>query len=290
MFEKIRLLFQSMGIFEVVVLLAVLIGLAAALGAASWRRRRLERRLSVEIANLGNSPSRFRLRIEDPALALQIRFFYERKPLQLISVETGEAQPAPALAFAAPAGGGEIPAQPVGRRIGSGLGIASTVSSLLMSIGNLLPSQVGRPLVQAGSKLYRGQMEVSYTQGKVDRTRGYFGKGKPRPAASQPAQAAAAATAAESLWAETPPVQPGEKLKIQVLLRSAWAAQDQLWPFRIYSYPVEAAQPEILHQESQVQTRGGFFSHALYPQLVIWLLTGAGVYLLFWLRNTGQLF
>jgi hypothetical protein len=280
-------IFQKLGEFECAVLLAVLVGLALALALTIWRRKRTERKLRIELANLGNIETGYWLRLEDPTGELQVRFIYKRKLLPLVSAAS--AAPAPAAAYAfAPAG--EVPdVSPPSTRPGfQGFNLAGSLSSMLTSLGSFLPGQFGRPLMRAGGRISSMQMKTRYYQGKAGRTQAFFSGGKrAQRVGTAPAEALPVVS---ELWAVTPPVSPGEKLQIQILLRSGWAQQDQIWPFRLLSGPAETASLQPVIQEGQIQTRGGFFSHPLYPQMLVFALSAVVLLTLFYMKNNGVWF
>lgn len=277
----------KVGEVEWAILLVLLVWLAAASVLIVWRKKRLERRLRLEFANLGNVETSYRVRLEDPQGLLQVRFFHNRQRLPLVSLSRPAPAQAEAFAFASVGDAREIS---VPRKSPwQNISLVGSISGMLTSVGSMLPGQVGKPLLQAGSKLHRGQMKYNYGRSKTERTIGFFSKGgQARQAAPPPAQETTLVVG--DTWAVTPTVKPGEKLQIQVWLRSGWSAQDMIWPFRLFSCPAEESFTQPVVQEGQVQTRGGFFSHPFYPQLLVFGLAAAAVIFLFWVKSSGQLF
>jgi hypothetical protein len=285
---------QEISTFELAVLLALWGWLGAAAGAAFIRKKRTERELQVQITNQGNVESGYQLRVEEPSGAMQVRFYYNRKRLPLLILHGGDQASQPALAFASASNAPEVPAVPAPKKSVPDLSIAGSLASMLTSVGSMLPAKVGRPFLQAGSKIYSGQIKAGYTTGKVKRIKSYV----PSVSFSSPSSSSPSSHSAEMApvthsgvaWVETPAIKPGETLKLHVLLRPAWSSQDQISPFQLLSYSGQASAPEPVMLEDKVQTKGGFLSHALYPQLLLFGLEAAVLLALFWLRSAGQLF
>jgi hypothetical protein len=275
-------LLEKLGTFECAVLLVVWFGLALAYLAVYVRRKRIERRMRAEITNLGNVSTRFHLRVEDPGGSMQVVFFHNRKRLPWIELE-GAAPASPALAFAAAGEASQYPAETAAQKAAQGAWMLSSASSLLTGLGSILPPQLARPFQQVGSRINRGQMKAGVAKSKLSRTKSYASR------ISSGRQSAPAAGVHEPspVWAETPPLAPGETLTLSVLLRPEWSGQDQVCAFRLLSFSPDAAAPQVVVQESQVKVKGGFLSHALYPQLVALAVTAALLVVLFWMRSRG---
>lgn len=281
MFTNIGLL-EKLGSFECAVLLVVWFGLALAYLAVFARRKRVERRMRAEITNLGNVSTRFRLRVEDPGGSVQVGFFHNRRRLIGIALE-GSAPASPALAYAAAGEAAQYPAETAAKKAVQGAGVLSAASSLLTGLGSILPRQLARPFQQVGSRLYRGQMKAGVAKSKLNRTAAYAS----RLSSGGPAAPAPEVHETSLVWAETPAVAPGETLTLSVLLRPEWSGQDQVCAFRLLSFSPDAAAPQVVVQESQIKVKGGFLSHALYPQLVVLAVTAALLVGLFWMRSRG---
>jgi hypothetical protein len=276
---------EKLGTFECAVLLVVWFGLAMAYLAVYTRRKRIERRIRAEVTNLGNVSSRFQLRVENPGEAMGVVFYHNRRRLSWIAVE-GTAPAAPALAYASAGEAPQYQQESTAQKAAQGAGVLSSASSLLSGLGNILPRQLGRPFQQLGSRIYRGQMKVGVARSKVNRTMSYAPKVS---SSGSPTSTSSAASAADTslIWAETPPVEPGESLTLSILLRPAWSGQDQVCAFRLLSFSPDAPASQVVAQESQVKVKGGFLSHALYPQLVALAVTAALLVVLFWMRSRG---
>jgi hypothetical protein len=273
---------EKLETFECAVLLVVWFGLALAYLAIYMRRKRIERRIRAEVTNLGNVNSRFHLRVENPGEAIEVVFYHSRQRLPWIAVE-GNAPAAPALAYAA---AGEVPQyqhESAAQKAAQGAGVLSSASSLLSGLGNILPRQLGRPFQQLGSRIYRGQMKVGVARSKVNRTMSYA----PNISSSGSTVPTASTADTSIVWAETQSVDPGESLTLSVLLKPAWSGQDQVCAFRLLSISPDAPTAQVVAQESQVTVKGGFLSHAFYPQLVVLALTAALLVGLFWMRSRG---
>jgi hypothetical protein len=286
-------LIKNISTFELTVLLVLLVWLFMAFGASYLRKRRIERKLHLQIINQGNIDTRYRLRVEEPSGAMSIFFYHDSKRLPVLSPSVVEQAAQPALAYASPGNAMEYSTSSPSKKRGTGGNFASSFSNMLTSIGTLLPASIGRPFLQAGSKIYRGQITVGHAKGKVKRTQGYIpsvpsSSSKPTAPSSQPTEVKPS-TYISADWAETPVIKPGQKVKLRVLLRPAWTGEDQTFPVRLLSTAAEAPAPQVVAQESQVQVKGGFLSHALYPQLLAFVLAAAAIVALFWMRSIGYL-
>lgn len=179
--------------YVVIALLAAAVVGAFAFSAAAlfivihWQRTRYRRTCRVTVRNLGNVPSRYRLRAEDPSGALRFRFALDDVDLrqrQVAPVEVAAPKPSGRVAEeAAPPDEAETVREPRSRdraaraRAGrqptrSGwkrvqeksrwaLNVGRILSDTLGAVGALLPTSMGRPLKRLATQMRQQQAAVS---------------------------------------------------------------------------------------------------------------------------------
>ncbi len=200
-----------------IVVLAVLAGvtLLLVLAIVTWQKRMGQVRYRLELHNAGNVASRYGLQVEAPEGGLEFRFMLHGEALIGGAVTGGEDAGTPETRRESASRGGRKT-----KRRGL-LNLASTVSGLLISLGNLLPYDVGVHLIRIGSKMRRGQGtaermgrvsgQMSRQVGEVGGTHGAAG-GRERASPSEPAPPPT------SSWLKTPSVAPGETLALELLV------------------------------------------------------------------------
>jgi hypothetical protein len=273
-----------------VISILILTGLAI-FWAVRLRKRRLERKLRLEITNDGNVQSHFQLRAEE--LGGQLEFRFTQGGIRLPEVlELNPAAPAVGLPVGrptppGPAGSGLTSAQKAQKT----MSLSYAVASLLTSIGAILPRSLGAPLIQAGSQLNRGQAQASRIQQVSSQaatlTSPTRGGSQLASAPSQPQPGGGQALGLA--WVETPAVEPGQMLIVDLLVRSAWLAGDIIRSFQIKSRATEGGQGRMMVEDGQVEIRGGFWSHRFYPMLLILALAIAAILLAVWLARINGL-
>lgn len=182
----------------------------------SWQKRMAQLRYEIELHNAGNVASRYALQAEAPQGGLDFLFMLRGMALHGGSV-TGTQE---TVTKDRDRGGSKKTSPRGNAKRGKGLlNFASTISGLLISLGNLLPYNVGVYLIRIGSKLRRGQgaaERMGRVSGQMSRQVGEVGGGgnassrSDRPAAPEPAPA--------SSWVETPSISPGETLTLELLI------------------------------------------------------------------------
>jgi hypothetical protein len=182
----------------------------------AWQKRMARLRYEIELHNAGNVASRYALQAEAPQGGLDFLFMLRGMALHGGSV-TGTQE----TVIEDRDGGGSKKTSPrVNAKRGKGLlNFASTISGLLISVGNLLPYNVGVHFIRIGSKLRRGQgtaERMGRMSGQMSRQVGQVGgKGNAssrsdRPTSPEPAPI--------SSWVETPSVSPGETLTLELVV------------------------------------------------------------------------
>jgi len=180
---------EMVGIVTIVVLVLAAV---AMIGIAVWQRKRLHKRLRLELANAGNVRSRYELRAEDPHEALAFEFSLDGDALPDGSVtesqETVTAAVAPsgdgregAPTTAASVGGvatpgadrmaqGQQAAQKGQDAAKQAMGAGGAIADLLTTVGRLLPRSIGAPLLQAAGQMRSGEAKakrIQQTPGRV---------------------------------------------------------------------------------------------------------------------------
>jgi hypothetical protein len=287
--------------------IAVVVAAAVALVlVARVRKARLQARVRLEISNEGNIESCYDLRAEDPQGVLQFRFtlngdslaVHGRAATSQVPVQSKASRPARSQP-AAETGG-------VRQRAGGVIQMGGAVAGLLSMVGSLLPRSVGIPLQQKASEIRRVQAQASYAQQvpnqmawlKSSAQRSVPGAASRPPAAvkERPAPAARGAGASGdeapyegAAWAQTPTVQPGETLAVELLIRSASPASNQRHPYRIISRAAGQAQADPVSEEGSAQIRGGFWARRFLPSAIILVIMIALLLLVYWLASSGAL-
>jgi hypothetical protein len=205
-----------------VLLAAVTVLLISAIVA--WQKRMARVRYRLEIHNSGNIASRYALQAEAPEGGLDFLFMLRGMVLSGGTVARGE-QRISRDASRAPA-----PRRPTAKQGKGFLNLASTISGLLISVGNLLPYDVGVHFIRIGSKMRRGQgtaERMGRVSGQMSRQVGEMGgtqNTSSRPKRPTPAESSSPPV---SEWVETPSVAPGETLmlELQVSPQNPYRAQ-----------------------------------------------------------------
>ncbi|MBP7694562.1 MAG: hypothetical protein KA764_21755, partial [Anaerolineales bacterium] len=205
--------------------LAVPVILAAAVFAwvtvAGWQRRARQRRLRVELFNQGNARTHYAVWVDNPAGQLAFRVIVDGRPQDL----------APAISAAAPAAPRAPSASPVsGARVSA---LADWASTWLGEIGRLLPGQLGASVRALDHNL----RQTDYTARRLKSMTSIA-----PPAAAAPAPPPAAVSApliAPAARAQTPAVEPGASLVLQLEVTPAAALAAPLRTFQLCSQALE---------------------------------------------------
>jgi hypothetical protein len=242
-----------MNIIPILIAVAIVIAGGVAIAfVVILQRKKLGRTFQVEIRNLGNIQGHYELQAQDPHTPAALQFHFTLNGDELPPVvqsetasvaldEPRQSTPAPAaptVSAAAPApsgsGGGASKAD---QAMESG----GIIASILTTLGSILPSSLGAPLMRAASQMRRGQTTASRVkQIKGQSSRLASGRQKARPpAGGGPAaaehQAVTPAPPGEEAWAQTPAVEPGEALTVDLAIRPAQSHRGQTYPFTVLS-------------------------------------------------------
>jgi hypothetical protein len=280
---------------------AIVVAAAVALVVAGRVQKScLQARVRLEICNEGNIKSCYDLRAEDPQGILQFQFTLDGDSLPVHGSVAAAQSPTGREA------GRQVPSKPapetggVRQKAGGMIQMGGAVAGLLSMIGSLLPRSVGIPLQQRASEIRRVQAQASYAQQvpnqmawiKSSASRAVPGMAAPKPAAGQPASPVAPGDEALSdgvTWAQTPTVQPGETLAIELLIRSASPTSNQHHAYRIISRSADRMLAAPVAEESGAQIRGGFWARRFLPSTIIVVIMIALLLLVYWLASTGAL-
>jgi VWFA-related protein len=271
------------------------------------QKRRRQKTYRLEIANLGNVPSRYELRAEEPIGALKFQFALHGVNLpQTAGVYEGAATKAPtgppptpkaaALTTNAVKGDGqsfreEVEGGGVQQTATQAMSTGNAIADLVDSIGRLLPGSLGESVRRAVLPAYQAQSRAytttSVVKGKVSQAQRVSSQvSQAKPAASparsapEPARAQSAPVTKQQAtrntqyvargpqWAETPPVEPGETLAVDLLIDPLKPYQAQDYSFKVLSKAVgqEGVPPVI--ESGSVQVKGVSWFRHLLPYLI----------------------
>ena len=248
-------MFNCLTIF-VIVAIAVTVGVVLSM-IVKGRKSRVICRL--EISNVGNAKSRYDLRAQDPVGALRFKFTLDGAALPqrqvVAATETGaRASPAPALAAVASSDGGtDAMSGAPAVSVANVSSFAGGIADLLYAFGYLLPSSVGEPLLQLGSRLRQGQYtayraqqardEAAYVATSIPGRKAQ--RATPIPTSTSPVIPSAAqtmsSTAPTHVWVQSPFVEPGETCTVELHIEPVRVLQPQPMDcaFQVMSRSVE---------------------------------------------------
>lgn len=271
-----------------IVLIAIVVTTGAALaGVAWWQRKKLWKRFRLQIVNRGNVQSRYALRADDPHDALVFAFSLDGSSLPIQG--RAIAPDVSAVDVATPAPSRAPATREDTRGIGDwGSGLSQTVADGLSALGRVLPGSAGASLTNMASRLRRGRAMTR----RLQRLPGQPGRPRaaaPRPPAVGVPQAKPSVPAGKREWVQTPYVEAGETLVVDLLIRPRAVGRSQHWPFRVLSRSVEQDEAPLVIEEGSVQMAGGFWARRFAPYLAI-VSSAIGLLLLaFWLASIGVL-
>jgi hypothetical protein len=102
-------------------------------------------------------------------------------------------------------------------------------------------------------------------------------------------QAAPIAHISEPGWAQTPYVQPGESLELELTVAATRTSKARQYPFAVISRAVEQEAAPLVSEEGSIQIRGIPWILRILPYLAILALAIVAVLLAFWLVNNAIL-
>jgi hypothetical protein len=274
-----------------VVAMIIICTAMAMIVAALIRDRRLERIVRVEITNQGNVSSRYQLRAQDPEGVLSATFMKDGDPLPGLDFfvddpedqEPEQEQEVPTEAEKPQ----KSPASAATDTVAEAQQASGALARMLSSLGSILPRSIGSPLLSAASQLQQ-------KRGQVRRVQSYSKKGSSlgrklgtRP--SEPQEKQPLRPAGPQAWSETPSVQPGYTLALDLVLRSVGSHEHSARPFRVISRSVTGAEAPLITEEGTVEIKGGFWARRYLPHVVLLVVGAALLALAAWLASAGVL-
>lgn len=258
------------------ILFIVVVGMLAVLiipAILKWQRQRARQTIHLELVNEGNARSRYALHAAEATGNLAFHFRANGKPLpeQVVSVVSRQ----PSAVSRQPSavsqkGAGAAPAKASGAEAQKMLsGAAQTggmVAGLLATLGRLLPGAAGQSLTGMGREVRQGQQtatqvkQVSQYAGKLQPKAG--GSGQPSAVSGQPAAVSRQPSAGRGqrevgsavieIWAQTPFVEPGQTMRVEVQIQPANPYQTRHYPYVLKSRSLEYKEAPVITAEETV--------------------------------------
>jgi hypothetical protein len=281
-----------------ILLLVVVIALGLVL--ISRRQKRLgQLQYQLKITNHGNLRCNYELQAQDPAKVLTFSFLLNgvELPRSARNVLTRRAVPAPKP--------GPRPSKPPPkpRPKKSGFGKKSrqfgktsgVIASILLTIGNLLPSSMGSGAYSAGSKMRQAQIKTTQAN-RLTSEVGKVSKGpKPetskervvtpetgstqqmpdvraQPSVSQSTTTAPQQTVVRENWVQTPYITPGETLALDLLVKPRNPRQSQHYTFKVISRNIEQEETEEKIELSNIDFKGITWLKFTWPYFALGVL------------------
>ena len=300
--------------------LIALVAIVAFLFLFKWQKKRYAQTCRVEIKNLGNVQTGYRLLAEEQSGALGFQFALEgvnlhrRQVTRTIGgtdegavVETFEPGAAQRPVSSAPARRGDGGRQLAGARQKAGrvLGLGQAAADVLGAVGALLPASLGRPLKSMSTRLRQQQTRVSRVERVPRQAMSRAQKiprrmSKARPQGRSPRVEAAPAPGEEAgrvqrrpaaprsitqtvvdVWARTFPIEPGGTLALDLLVAPLKRpAQTQSYTFTVTSMPVGQEEGPAEAQEGTIQIERVPLLRHLWPFLALAAAAGGAFLLL----------
>ena len=264
------------------------------------QRQRCQRTCRLEISNLGNVRSRYELRAQDLSGVLLFTFALDGTSLQEAGggevVTTQPARPtAPPAAKPAPA----TPKAGLKKTKSWAMGAGNIVAEVLNSVGMLLPRSAGAPLMRTAASIRRGERSVRRVERLPKQAARLQARGKGLGTSQRVGESASqrigelggeergAPTAAGDGWVQTPFVEPGETLAIDLLVDPANPYQTQDYSFKVISRSLEQPEPPLIVEESNIQIVGLTPFQRYSPFLIVLLVAVMLLSIASWLIGTG---
>jgi hypothetical protein len=284
-------------------------------------QKRLPRKIyPLQIANLGNAPSRYELRAEEASAALSFQFMLDGVSLlqpaappervDPVPLQRPQVAPAPALPVGAPVTRSEgqgSARQTIDKARSAGQeaqGCAYAIAGILSTLSYLLPGSAGRSVARVGQTISTGQgrlrqatnvpTRLARTAGQLQsqvgqltpsgsRTRSSVGMTEIGPGAGRPIDNGSEVVPARAVsqapangrqtrangWAQTPFVDPGEQLSIDMLITPiAKPYHTQAYMFTVLSKTIEREDSSLVTEAGRVEMPGVSRLRRLIPYLI----------------------
>ncbi len=262
------------------VLFIVIVGMLAMLvipAILKWQRQRARKTVHLELVNEGNTRSRYALHAAEPTGSLAFHFRVNGKPLpeQVVSVVSRQSsaisgQRAAGSQKAAPAKSGGANVQ---KTLSGAAQTGGMVAGLLATLGRLLPGAAGQSLTGMGREVRQGQQtatqvkQVSQYAGKLQPKAG--GSNQPSAVSGQPSAVSRQPSAVSGqsavgsgqrdvgnavieIWAQTPFVEPGHRMQIELQIQPAKPYQTRHYPYILKSRSLEYKEAPVITEEETV--------------------------------------
>lgn len=214
-----------------------------------WQRSRRRQIIHLELANRGNVRSRYALHASEPSGNLGFRFLLNGMPLpeQTVTLGTSHTAQPPSPPRAAKTG---VPqTKNVQQTLSGTTQTGGLIANLLSTVGRLLPSSLGKPLLDISAEMRKGQQLASRARQASQYAGQLQSKGKR--SGRQPAPATAAqptvVPAVVEIWAHTPFVEPNQKTTVDLSILPAKPYLHGYFTYIVKSRSVESKEaPETL--------------------------------------------
>lgn len=239
-----------------------------------WQRQRARKTIHLELINEGNVRSRYALHAAESTGKLKFHFCLNGQPLpeQVITVAAAGGQHSaisrqPPAASQKAVATGSTPAKAGVPNMQKALsGVAQTggvFAGLLSTLGRLLPGAVGQSFSGVGQEVRQGQQTLIQAR-QVSQ---YAGKLQPKPGTSvQPSAATSrqpevkergvGGSVAIEIWVQTPFVEPGEKMRLDLQIQPAHPSQTKHYPYILKSRSLEYKEAPVMTVEETVLCKG----------------------------------
>jgi hypothetical protein len=228
------------------------------------------------------------LQAKDPDEALRFQFALDGGSLEQRQVF--EASPVTTEAVTEqppPSPDSTVDLESVQQTAGGAMRVSGTIADLLSSVGSLLPSSMRTPVWRMANQLRQGRSAVRRAEQlprRVARTASvaptFKTKGKPKTAPISPKVV--------SNWLQTPLVEPGATLTIDLFIYPVKSRQDGFYPFQVLSRSVEQEEAPLVVEEGSLQIPGASRFRRYSPYLLILAIAAVILFLAF-LASRGAL-
>lgn len=266
-------------------LVIVIAALAIALAVARAQARLMRRIFVARVTNEGNVPGRYALWAEPVGNAESadgLTFEFRLNGVKLMPERTETA------AHRAAGSAGVIAS--ANRAAGTAASAGHAAGDVLDAIGHLLPGSVGAQVDRLSRQVRAGQAAVDRAERSANRYRRLVSPGAQAAAArlagerveetSRPAEQTTLADVTPAGAVQTPPIQPGQSLSIELIVRPLVRHRAHDGWFALCSRALETpdAAPVRVEAGAQFSSLGGF--RFFLPYAIIALAAGALVVLL----------
>lgn len=275
---------------------------------ARAQRRRQVRVLPVEIRNLGNVRGRYDLRADDPDGTLSFEWRHNSAPLPHRPVVEVPSSPPPRgeAGWGPEAGPGRSSTPPRGE-VGWGpeaargpqlqdatsgaMRTSGALASLLNTIASVLPQSAREPLRRISRQIGRGRSTVGQARMASSRA-ARLAKRAPRKRPTReaaPAREVQAPPTAASPWSQTPFVEAGKSIVVELCVDPARPYLAQQRTFRVLSRSAEQEDASLTIDEQVLLIPGVPWLRRWAPFVLLYAAAATVSLVVFWLVHTGAL-